>query len=129
MKIRVTTSEEVFRQHGSFFRNAGFSVIDWQVSRYRKNTSELLWKLDMQPCISELRRYAPSQSQPAADRLAEACIWERANTFSNLCLFNSIVVVQGGIEAVAAPSLVWENDLQKYDRYLQNGSIHTRKKV
>ena len=48
-EIRVTTSEEVFRDHAPFFRAAGFKVIDWQVHRYRRDVSELLWKLEVTP--------------------------------------------------------------------------------
>lgn len=45
-EIRVTTSEETYRSHGTFFYSFGFRVVDWQVHRYRRNASELLWKLD-----------------------------------------------------------------------------------
>ncbi len=44
-EIRVTTNEEVFKNHASFFEDGGFKVIDWQVNRYQPGTSELLWKL------------------------------------------------------------------------------------
>lgn len=55
-EIRVTTSEEVFHSHGPFFRAIGFSVIDWQVHRYRHNLSELLWKLDVDPIMWHSRK-------------------------------------------------------------------------
>jgi len=48
-EIRVTTSEEVFRGHKLFFRAIGFRPIDHQVNRYRRNVSEILWKLDVDP--------------------------------------------------------------------------------
>lgn len=46
-EIRVTTGEEVFGNHGPFFLAAGFEVIDWQVNRYRRGVSELVWKLEV----------------------------------------------------------------------------------
>ena len=48
-EIRVTTSEEVFRTHGSFFRSAGFKELDWEVHRYRRDVSEIVWKMDIDP--------------------------------------------------------------------------------
>jgi ribosomal protein S18 acetylase RimI-like enzyme len=50
-EIRVTTSEEVFYRHASFFRAIGFSVVDWQVHRYRHDVSELVWKLEVEPAM------------------------------------------------------------------------------
>ncbi len=44
-EIRVTTGEEVFREHASFFRSFGFEAIDWHVNRYRRGVSELLWSM------------------------------------------------------------------------------------
>ena len=55
-EIRVTTSEEVFRSHGPFFRAIGFNVIGWQVNRYRRNVSELLWKLEVDPIMWRSRK-------------------------------------------------------------------------
>ncbi|MDJ0764581.1 MAG: GNAT family N-acetyltransferase [Myxococcota bacterium] len=43
-EIRVTTSEEVYRKHAFFFGAAGFRAVDWQVSRYRRDVSEVLWQ-------------------------------------------------------------------------------------
>lgn len=43
--IRVTTSEEVLRNHGAFFRAAGFEAVDWRVHRYRRGRSEILWQM------------------------------------------------------------------------------------
>lgn len=54
-EIRVTTDEQVFGNHASFFLAAGFKVIDWEVNRYRRGTSELLWKLDVDPDLWGLR--------------------------------------------------------------------------
>jgi hypothetical protein len=45
-EILVTTSEDVFRSHGSFFGAVGFEVFDWQPHRYRYGTSELIWRMD-----------------------------------------------------------------------------------
>ena len=45
-EIHVTTSEEVFRNHASFFHAVGFREIDWQVGRYRRGVSELLWNFE-----------------------------------------------------------------------------------
>jgi GNAT superfamily N-acetyltransferase len=44
-EIHVTTDEKIFRQFGEFFRSAGFSIVDWQVNRYRSGSSELLWTM------------------------------------------------------------------------------------
>jgi|GEM_PF-5551387 len=44
-EIHVTTDEEVFRNHAEFFRASGFKLIDWQLNRYRKGASELVWKI------------------------------------------------------------------------------------
>ena len=46
-EIRVTTGERVFREHGVFFQSLGFEVVDWQVHRYRRGVSELLWRQDV----------------------------------------------------------------------------------
>ncbi len=46
-EIRVTTSEEVYYGHAAFFKNLGFKAVDWQVHRYRRNISEILWRLEM----------------------------------------------------------------------------------
>ncbi|MBI4470503.1 MAG: GNAT family N-acetyltransferase [Acidobacteria bacterium] len=46
-EIRVTTGEEIFCEHSSFFFGVGFRPIDWQVHRYRRGSSEILWKLDI----------------------------------------------------------------------------------
>ena len=52
--IRVTTSEEVLRTHGDFFRTAGFRPMDWQVHRYRRGVSEVCWQLDEIPAWEPL---------------------------------------------------------------------------
>ena len=44
-EIHVTTDEKIFRQYGEFFRSAGFSIVDWQVNRYRSGSSELIWTM------------------------------------------------------------------------------------
>src|SRR5215211_91998 len=44
-EIHVTTNERVFRDHGEFFHNSGFSLVDWHLNRYQKGTSELIWKM------------------------------------------------------------------------------------
>ncbi len=54
-EIRVTTGEEVFRDHAPFFCTAGFKVIDWQVHRYRRDVSELLWKLEVDSSLWHFR--------------------------------------------------------------------------
>lgn len=61
-EIRVTTSEEVFYSHGHFFRAAGFTAIDWKVHKYRRNASEILWKMDVDAVIWHYRRYQSCQS-------------------------------------------------------------------
>lgn len=43
-EIHVTTGEEVFGKHAEYFRGFGFSLVDWRLNRYRKGTSELIWK-------------------------------------------------------------------------------------
>lgn len=44
-EIRVSTGEEVYREHASFFQSLGFREVDWQVNRYRRNVAEILWRL------------------------------------------------------------------------------------
>ncbi|MGE0827263.1 MAG: GNAT family N-acetyltransferase [Candidatus Binatia bacterium] len=61
-EIRVTTGEEVFREHGAFFRAAGFEVIDWQVHRYRHGVSELLWRLKVEPHLFSLEHASLEES-------------------------------------------------------------------
>ena len=69
-EIRVTTGEEVFRDHAAFFQSVGFEVIDWHAHRYRRGDSELLWKLDV--CTSQrVSSAAPiTLGQPAAGSAA-----------------------------------------------------------
>ena len=50
-EIRVTTGEDVYRNHALFFLAAGFKVIDWQVNRYRRGVSELLLKFEVDPAL------------------------------------------------------------------------------
>ncbi len=59
-EIRLTTSEEVFRGHASFFGILGFRVIDWQVNRYRRGVSELLWNLKVDPDSPEFEKNLPA---------------------------------------------------------------------
>ena len=66
-EIRVTTSEEVFRDHASFFRTAGFKMIDWQVHRYRHNVSELFWKMEVDSALYRLTS-TPRTGQEWIDR-------------------------------------------------------------
>lgn len=54
-EIRVTTGEEVYRQHAPFFLGFGFEVMDWQVHRYRRGTSEILWNLEVASYLGRLR--------------------------------------------------------------------------
>lgn len=63
-EIRVTTDEQVFRDHGSFFCAGGFEVIDWQVNRYRRGASELLWKLDVDPDLWNSRAFSQRWNDP-----------------------------------------------------------------
>jgi hypothetical protein len=44
-EIHVTTNERVFRDYGEFFYNSGFRLADWNLNRYQKGTSELIWKM------------------------------------------------------------------------------------
>jgi GNAT superfamily N-acetyltransferase len=46
-KIYATVGVPVFREYGHFFCNFGFKVIDWEVNRYRRGKSELIWELDL----------------------------------------------------------------------------------
>lgn len=41
--VCVTTSEEVYRNHGAFFASSGFAVVDWHPNRYRPGVSEIIW--------------------------------------------------------------------------------------
>lgn len=43
-EIRVTTGEKVLKEHRSFFSAAGFHPVDWQLNRYRRGFSEILWR-------------------------------------------------------------------------------------
>ena len=45
--IVVTSGEEVFYAHKPFFLAAGFRVIDWQLHRYRRGVSEIIWRLEI----------------------------------------------------------------------------------
>src|SRR5215211_3678384 len=69
-EIRVTTDEQIFRDHGSFFCAGGFEVIDWQVNRYRRGASELLWKLDVDPDLWNLRGFSQRWNDPGILPLA-----------------------------------------------------------
>src|SRR5262249_15413020 len=70
--MRVTTSEEVFRNHGAFFRAAGFKAIDWQIHRYRRGVSEIVWQIDVarSPGTSE---YFEVEGVEAPSKPARAC--------------------------------------------------------
>jgi hypothetical protein len=70
-EIRVTTDEQVFRDHGSFFCASGFEVIDWQVNRYRRGASELLWKLDVDPNLWGSRGFSQRWNEPGILPLAK----------------------------------------------------------
>ncbi len=69
-EIRVTTDEQVFRDHGSFFLVGGFEVIDWQVNRYRRGTSELLWRMKVNSDSWEVRDSNQTWNDPATLALA-----------------------------------------------------------
>jgi hypothetical protein len=45
--IHVTTGEEVFGQHADYFTSFGFTLTDWHVNRYRKGSSELIWRREV----------------------------------------------------------------------------------
>lgn len=57
-RIRVTTSETVFRKHSPFFYAAGFAPLDWQVNRYLRGKSEVIWELNLKRC-QEVRNEIP----------------------------------------------------------------------
>ncbi len=42
--VHVTTSEEVAETYGFFFSRVGFSIVDIQKNRYRRGSSEFIWK-------------------------------------------------------------------------------------
>ncbi len=42
-EVCVTTGEEVYRQFGRFFSDAGFTIADRQVGRYRPGVEEIIW--------------------------------------------------------------------------------------
>lgn len=56
-EIYVTTSEKVYYDHAPFFLNAGFEVIDWQLHRYQRGVSEIIWRLDVNPELESPCRY------------------------------------------------------------------------
>lgn len=74
-EIHVTTGEEVFRDHAEFFRASGFSLVDWQLNRYRKGTSELIWKMtaDSEPMCPELPALNDIGHPPAFRGEASSC--------------------------------------------------------
>ncbi len=53
-EIWLTTGEEVYRRHAPFFSAAGFKVVDWQARRYRRDVSEVVWRLDVDTELFDL---------------------------------------------------------------------------
>lgn len=80
--IHVTTDEEVFRNYGNFFRRSGFALLDWQLNRYRRGNSELIWKIKVE---INARRYNEPES-PSESRIQTQLdsISSRINTLTRL---------------------------------------------
>jgi GNAT superfamily N-acetyltransferase len=97
-EIRVTTSEEVFRQYGCFFSRAGFYVVDWQVNRYRKNSSELLWKRDLEPYRCETDWAVDSLASARTCSIGASSRFGKASMLSQIPLSANFVVISGGDE-------------------------------
>jgi hypothetical protein len=83
-EIRVTTSEEVFREHAPFFRAAGFEVIDWQVHRYRRGISEIIWKLEINPSLCHFIKSTSGYSQHNMENDSASLLLGRPTNVSQL---------------------------------------------
>jgi len=74
-EIRVTTSEEVYDRHAPFFSSAGFEAVDWQVNRYRRGSSEVLWRKNV--IISEPQRGYDALTCAKGSIEADSRVWQQ----------------------------------------------------
>lgn len=81
-EIRVTTSEEVFRNHRMFFHNAGFKEIDWKVHRYRQGISEIIWKMDLKANLNMSKKIETTISKAIQTKLS--CLSNSLNEIIDL---------------------------------------------
>jgi hypothetical protein len=66
--IHVTTSEAVYRSDGQFFAALGFRSTDWNVGRYVRGSSEVVWNFD-----PEMLWLVRQKMIAERDSLTEAC--------------------------------------------------------
>jgi len=78
-EIRVTTGEEVYRGHAAFFKTMGFKAVNWQVHRYRRNISEILWSLEIR---SDLLRGVDNNRLPLRNDRSDFNICGRSGLYS-----------------------------------------------
>ena len=68
----------MFREHAKFFRLSGFRLVDWRLNRYRRGTSELIWKTTVKaPSWYQRLERTPSRQAEPKDPF-----WGNPNWFS-----------------------------------------------